>query len=203
MFFEQVRAERGDNFSYLIGDEETLEAAVVDPSFSAERLIRLAESRGLRVKYVINTHSHRDHTFGNETIAKRFGAKVVSHKNSRIERDVSVDDGYVLRVGRVKIQVIHTPGHSPDSICLLVEGKVLTGDTLFVGECGRTDFPGGSSEDLYHSLFDKLMKLNDDVEVYPGHDYGARPRSTIGLERRTNYVLEERTLEEFVEFMRE
>ena len=203
MIFEQVKAERGDNFSYIVGDEKTREVAVVDPSFSEEQLIRFAEDRGFKVRYVVNTHSHRDHIFGNEAVAKRFGAKVVAYKDSRVERDVSVGDGDVLSVGGVKVRVIHTPGHTPDSICLLVDGKVLTGDTLFVGECGRTDFPGGSSEELYHSLFDKLMRLPDDVEVYPGHDYGVRPWSTVGVERRTNYVLEKRTLKEFIEFMKE
>jgi glyoxylase-like metal-dependent hydrolase (beta-lactamase superfamily II) len=106
-----------------------------------------------------------------------------------------------LELGKVKIKVIYTPGHTPDGICLLVENKLLTGDTLFVGECGRTDMLGASAEAMYDSLFDKLMKLDDSVEVYPGHDYGSAPHSTIGKERRTNYVLEKRTLEEFVEFM--
>lgn len=202
MIFEQIKAVNGDNFSYIVGDEATKEAAIIDPNFSAEQLIRFVEKRGLKVKYVVDTHSHYDHTAGNGTIATRFSAKIVAHKNARVEKDMSVDDGDVLDIGKVKIRVIHTPGHTPDSICLLVDGKVLTGDTLFVGESGRTDMPGGSPKDLYQSLFDKLMKLDNAVEVYPGHDYGARPHSTIGLERRTNYVLEERTLDEFIEFMR-
>ncbi|MFH0896938.1 MAG: MBL fold metallo-hydrolase [Candidatus Bathyarchaeota archaeon] len=202
MIFEQVKAEDGDNFSYIVGDEDSKEVAIVDPSFSADQLIGIAEQRGLKVKYVVDTHSHRDHTEDNGTIAKLFNAKIVVHRSARIEKDSSVDDGNVIDIGKVKIQVIHSPGHTPDSICLLVDGKVLTGDTLFVGECGRTDMLGGSSEDLYHSLFDKLMKLDDSVEVYPGHDYGSTPHSTIGLERQTNFVLEKRTLKEFIEFMR-
>ncbi len=189
------------NFSYVVGDEATKEAAIVDPSFSSERLIRLAESKSLKVKYVIDTHSHSDHTYGNEAVASRFGAKVVAHSKAPIEKDLSVEDGDVLSVGNLKIQVIYTPGHSPDGICLLVDKKLMTGDTLFVGECGHTRH--GSTEDMYHSLFDRLMKLPDDIEVYPGHDYGPRPYSTIGLERKTNYVLEERTLDEFIEFMQE
>lgn len=202
MIFEQIKAVNGDNFSYVVGDEATKEVVVVDPSFSAEQLIRFAERRRFKVKYVVDTHSHHDHTAGNGMIAVRFGAKIIVHRSAGVEKDIPVDDEDAITVGKVKIQVIHTPGHTPDSICLLLDGKVLTGDTLFVGECGRTDMPGGSAKDLYHSLFDKLMKLGDDVEVYPGHDYGARPYSTIGLERRTNYVLKERTLDEFIEFMR-
>jgi glyoxylase-like metal-dependent hydrolase (beta-lactamase superfamily II) len=112
-----------------------------------------------------------------------------------------VVDGDTLKLGKVHIRIIHTPGHSLDSICLLIDGKVLTGDTLFIGECGRTDFGDGSAEDMYHSLFDKLMKLDDKIEVYPGHDYGPKPHSTIVDEKRTNYTLEKRSLEEFIEFM--
>lgn len=132
-----------------------------------------------------------------------FGAKVVAHQLAAINQDISVADGDVVRVGKLDIRVIHTPGHSPDSICLLVDGKLLTGDTLFVGECGRTDLAGGSAEDMYHSLFDKLMKLDDNIEVYPGHDYGKTKHSTISVERKTNYTLAKRTLDEFVEFMKE
>ena len=202
MIFEQVKADRGDNFSYFIGDENTGEVAVVDPGFSAEQITRIVEKKDWKVKYVLNTHFHHDHTFGNEAIVTRFSAKVVAHKSSGLKKNIAVENGDVLNVGKVEIRVIHTPGHSPDGICLLVDKKVLTGDTLFVGECGRTDMLGGSSEALYHSLFDKLMKLDDSIEVYPGHDYGSRPHSTIGLERRTNYVLKERTLHKFIEFMR-
>jgi glyoxylase-like metal-dependent hydrolase (beta-lactamase superfamily II) len=97
---------------------------------------------------------------------------------------------------------MHTPGHSSDSICLLINGqKILTGDTLFVGECGRTDLPGGSSRNLYDSLFGKLLNLGDEIAVYPGHDYGPKPFSTIGEERNTNYTLKPRSLEEFITFM--
>jgi len=107
-----------------------------------------------------------------------------------------------LSVGKIPIKVIYTPGHTADSVCLLVDkAKLLTGDTLFVGECGRTDFPGGSSKSMYDSLFNKLLKLNDNVEVYPGHDYGLKPQSTIGEEKKSNYTLQPRSLEDFIAFM--
>jgi hydroxyacylglutathione hydrolase len=202
MFFKQIKY-RGDNFSYVIADRATNEAAVVDPNFNADVIIRLSKDKNFDVKYVINTHGHADHVTGNEDVRSNFGAKVVAHKLSKVNKDIGVEDGDIVRIGEVTIKVIHTPGHTPDSICLLVNNKLLTGDTLFVGECGRTDLSGGSSEDMYHSLFDKLMKLGDSTEVYPGHDYGPRPYSTIGAERRTNYTLEKRTLEEFIGFMEE
>jgi hydroxyacylglutathione hydrolase len=200
MFFKQVM-QRGDNFSYIIADDSTKEAAVVDPSFNADAITRIVKEQNLNVKYVINTHDHFDHTASNEELRSNFGAKLVAHKLSHLNKDISLVDGEVIRVGEIAIKVIHTPGHTRDGICLLVDGKLLTGDTLFVGECGRTDLPGGSAEDLYHSLFDKLMKLDDNIEVYPGHNYGSKPYSTIGIEKRTNYVLKKRTVEEFIAFM--
>jgi len=199
MFFKQIKY-RGDNFSYIIADDITKEAVVVDPSFNAEAIIRLLRDQNLNVKYIINTHDHIDHIADNEYIKSSFSAKIVAHKLSDVKKDISVDEGDTVNVGRIRIKVIHTPGHAPDSICLLINGKLLTGDTLFVGECGRTDLSGGSPQDMYHSLR-KLIKLDDAIEVYPGHDYGVSPHSTIGLEKRTNYTLENRTLGEFIEFM--
>jgi len=202
MILFQVK-QQGDNFSYIIADEATKEAAVVDPSFNVETIIQLLTREDLNLKYVVNTHHHSDHTAGNEELASKYQAKIVAHKVSRVKKDISVNDGDSIRIGKITIKVIHTPGHSPDGISLLVDGKLLTGDTLFVGECGRTDLTGGNAGAMYHSLFDKLMKLRDEIEVYPGHDYGPRPHSTIGRERKTNYTLEKRTLEEFIEFMKE
>ena len=202
MIFTQIKAKNRDNFSYILGDDKTLEVVIVDPSYNAEQLINFAKRKGLSVKYVINTHSHRDHTLGNSVIVEQFNAKVAAHVTSKAANAFFVEDGTVLNVGEVNISIIHTPGHSPDSICLLVNGKVLTGDTLFVGECGRTDISGGNSVELYHSLFDKLMRLDDDVEVYPGHQYRKGSHSSIGHERGTNYILAKRTVKEFIEFMR-
>ena len=200
MFFKQIK-QYGDNFSYVVADEKTGEAAVIDPSFNAAAITKLLKDRKLKAKYVIDTHGHSDHTAGNDEIKRVFGAKIVAHELSKTKKDVSVVDQDTVNVGDVSIRVIYTPGHTVDGICLLVDNKLLTGDTLFVGECGRTDLPGSSPEDMYHSLFDKLMKLDDRVEVYPGHDYGPKPSSTIGEEKRTNYVLEKRTLKEFIDFM--
>jgi len=201
LIFRQIK-HSSDNFSYVIADDATKEAAVVDPSFNADMIIPFLKDHGLRVKYVIATHHHIDHTADIGRIKAFSGSAIVAHRLSSIERDIEVVDGDILELGHLRIKVIHTPGHTGDGISLLIDGKLLTGDTLFVGECGRTDLPDSSVEDMYHSLFSKLMRLEDDIEVYPGHDYGPRPFSTIGEERRTNYTLKGRSLKEFVEFMR-
>ena len=203
MFFKQIQ-QHGDNFSYIIADEDTMETAVVDPSFNSSEIIKVLKASKFNLKYIINTHGHSDHTAGNMELVSIFGAKLVAHKLSKLKCDISVEDGDMLNVGGVSIKVIYTPGHTVDSICLLVDNKkLLTGDTLFVGECGRTDLPDGSSKSMYDSLFHKLLKLNDSIEVYPGHDYGAKPWSTIGEEKKSNYTLQNRSLEDFVRFMKE
>jgi hydroxyacylglutathione hydrolase len=203
MILRQIPISIGRNFAYIITDETTREAAVIDPGHDAEEILRQAQQLNVHVKYIINTHSHRDHTSGNDEVKKKTGARIVAHTQSPLPKDIAVKDQENLQIGKLVAKVIYTPGHTPDGICLLVDNKLFTGDTLFVGECGRTDLTGSSAEDMYHSLFDKILSLDDSVEVYPGHDYGSKPNSTIGYERRTNYTLEKRTLKEFIEFMSE
>ena len=201
MFFKQIQ-QHSDNFSYIIADEATKEAAVVDSSFNATEIIKVIKNQKLQLKYIINTHGHSDHTAGNAELVSIFGAKIVAHKQSKTNHDIPVDEGDVVNVGKIPIKILYTPGHTTDSICLLVDNqKLLTGDTLFVGECGRTDFPGGNSKSMYESLFSKLLKMDDNVEVYPGHDYGHKPSSTIGEEKKSNYTLQPRSLKDFLEFM--
>ena len=203
MIFEQIPVGPMQNFAYLIGDEKAGVAAVVDPAWANERILGVAKRNKLRIIYAINTHQHPDHVSGNDELARATGAKIVAHEASRTRKDISAKDNEILHVGSLELRLIHTPGHSPDHVCVLVNGKLMTGDTLFVGEWGRTDLPGGSSEQMYDSLFNKLMKLPDDVEVYPGHDYGSKPSSTIAYEKAHNYVLKPRTAKEFVQFMKE
>jgi hydroxyacylglutathione hydrolase len=200
MFFKQIKY-RGDNFSYIIADVASREAGVVDPSFNVDAIILVLKDQNFNLKYIINTHGHADHTAGNEELKSAFHSKIVAHKLSHVSQDISVVDGDRIRLGTVTIEIIHTPGHTPDSICLLTEGKLLTGDTLFVGECGRTDLPGGNVKDMYVSLLQRIAKLDDSIEVYPGHDYGPFPNSTIGREKQTNYTLQERTLQQFIQFI--
>ena len=203
MIFIQVLVQTLSNFAYLIGDEKTRLGVVVDPAGAVERILKLAEDHRLKIIYVINTHSHSDHTSGSQELASTTGAKIIMHKKATATKHIAVEDGDVISVGALKIKVIHTPGHSPDGVSLLVEDKLLTGDTLFVGECGRTDLLGGSSEELYDSLFGKLVKLDDELEVYPGHDYGDKPHSKLGYEKKHNYTLKPRSKDEFVAFMAE
>jgi hydroxyacylglutathione hydrolase len=201
VFFRQIQ-QHSDNFTYLIADQRTHDSAVVDSSYNADETIKIVKEQCLNLKYVISTHGHSDHTAGNAELKSVLGAKLVAHASSKIQSDIKVNDGDELNVGNVRLKIIYTPGHTADSICVLVDNKkLLTGDTLFVGECGRTDMPGGNSHAMYDSLFSQILTLSDDVEVYPGHDYGATPSSTIGRERRTNYTLKPRTLKEFMDFM--
>jgi hydroxyacylglutathione hydrolase len=201
MFFRQIQ-RHGDNFSYLLADPETKEAAVVDSSYNADEIIKTVKAQDLQLKYVINTHGHSDHTAGNSELQSLFEAKIVGHKQARVNVDIRVEEGDILTVGKISIKVLYTPGHTPDGICLLINSeKLLTGDTLFVGECGRTDLPGGNARQMYDSLFNKLLKLDNSVEVYPGHDYGITRSSTIGKERETNYVLQPRNVKDFIDFM--
>jgi len=203
MFFKQIPVGTLQNFSYIIGDPETHKSALVDPAWEVNKLLGLCKDTGLTVCYVINTHSHHDHVEGNDAVVKQTHAKVVAYQGSPVRKDVPVKDGSSVQIGSLRVRVIHTPGHCPDHICLHFDGKVLTGDTLFIGECGRTDLAGGDAGAMYESLFNKLMTLDDSTEVYPGHDYGRKPSSTIGEERRTNYTLKPRTKEEFIKFMAE
>jgi len=199
--FHRIPVSLMKNFTYLIGSEADGIAMVVDPAGEMQNIIDLAERNSLDIRYIINTHSHGDHTRGNAELAKRTGAKIVQHEKSRDYKDIAVKDGDILKLGDLEIKVIYTPGHTPDSICLLVDNKLLTGDTLFVGECGRTDLPEGSPRQMYESLFWKIARLPDELEIYPGHDYGDKPSSTLGYEKKHNYTMESRTLEEFLEFM--
>lgn len=189
------------NLAYIISDNETKKAAIVDPAWEIEKILDITKRNNLNIIYIINTHSHSDHISGNEEIIKQTNAKLISYYKSPRKPDIPVSENDEITLGKTKMKFIHTPGHCPDSICIIVNNKILTGDTLFVGNCGRIDLPGGNIDELYTSLFTKIYKLDDKLEVYPGHDYGEKPFSTIEYEKKHNYVLEPRNLNEFREFM--
>jgi len=198
----QIPVGQMANFTYIIADDESREAAVIDPAWDLDVIFHSIKKNGWRAKYVINTHTHFDHVLGNDQVAAVTGAKIVQHKNSQLAKQVAVSDGDVIEIGSIRLRVLHTPGHSKDSICLILDDHLIfTGDTLFVGNCGRTDLPGSDPAEMYHSLFDRLAKLDEKLVVYPGHNYGSTPTSTIGNEKKTNYVLQPRSKQKFLEFM--
>ena len=203
MLLEQYVIGPYQNFTYLVADREGGEGVVVDPSFGVTPVLEAIDARAVKVRYILNTHRHPDHIAGNDDVKARTGAKVVAHTLAPIGQDLSVHDGSRLEVGGLRFEVVHTPGHTEDSVLYVFDGHVATGDTLFVGECGRTDLPGSDPSAFYDSLFQRLVKLDDGLVVLPGHDYGVTPTSTIGREKRENYVLQPRTREEFLRFLKE
>jgi hydroxyacylglutathione hydrolase len=206
MYFQQIPVGRMRNFSYLLGCEKTKVAAVVDPAFEGKKLVERAESAGYRIEYIFTTHGHHDHVGGHREMIHLTGAKVIVHqleaeaiRRLGVPVDIVVEDGDEIKVGSVTVRILHTPGHTPGGICLLIEGeKLITGDTLFVGDCGRADLAGGSGKDLFKSIHEKLMSLDDRIEVYPGHDYGEKPSSTLGEEKKRNVAMMCKSLEEFM-----
>ena len=201
MKVHQLEVGSMQNFTYILEDDQTNEAIILDPSWDLDLILDIIEKNALKVKYIINTHHHFDHTVGNDAIVKKTGAKILQHKASTLTNDKTLSDGDNIRFGNSELTVIHTPGHSKDSMCLVGDGKVFSGDTLFVGNCGRIDLPGGSAKELYHSLFDIICKMDENLILYPGHNYGSSTTSTIGREKKTNFVLQPRTEKEFLEFM--
>ena len=189
------------NFTYVVEDDETSEAIVIDPSWDLDEIEQVIKRNDLKIKYIVNTHHHFDHTLGNQAMAESTGAPIIQHEESELDNDIKVKDGDVIKFGNSELRVYHTPGHSKDSICLVGDGKIFSGDTLFVGNCGRVDLPGGSAKELYHSLFDILYALDDNLELYCGHNYGHAKISSIGKEKTTNLVMQRRTEEEFLQMM--
>ena len=200
MKVHQIEVGNMQNFTYILEDDSG-EAIILDPSWNLDEIEQVITRKALTVKYIVNTHHHFDHTLGNEAISKSTGAKIIQHESSTLDHDISVSDGHSIKFGNSELKVFHTPGHSKDGICLVGDGKIFTGDTLFVGNCGRVDLPGGSAKELYHSLHDILSKLDDDLILYSGHNYGSTPSSTIGNEKQTNFVMQNRTENEFLEIM--
>ena len=201
MKVHQIQVGNMQNFTYVLEDEDTDDAVILDPSWDLEEIQKVIEKNNLKVKYIVNTHHHFDHTIGNEYMTKTTGAKIIQHSASTLKNDMTVSDGDKIKFGNSELVVFHTPGHSKDSMCLVGDGKIFSGDTLFVGNCGRVDLPGGSAKELYHSLFDILHKMDEKLVLYPGHNYGTYPSSTLGKEKKTNFVLQPRTEQEFHEFM--
>ncbi len=202
ILFEQIPVGSYRNFSYLLADKTTSRAVIFDPAWEIESLCSRLRNKNLQLEYIINTHAHFDHIQGNPEMKERTGAKVIMHESSLAMKDIAISDDFKLPIGdKITLKFIHTPGHSPESMCIQVNDfGLITGDTLFIGECGRVDLPGGDANLLFDS-FEKLRSLNRSLVVYPGHDYGDKPSSTLGEQFEKNYTLQKMTREEFIKFM--
>jgi len=193
-------------FCYLVYDEQSDEGILIDPAGDESRLLDLLKEQGVKLRYIVNTHGHADHTCGNDYLRQETGAKVVMHtlddeffqqpENRQWAEmmgfcaakpaDIRVLDGDEISFGNLTAKFIHTPGHTPGACCILIDGNLFTGDTLFVGAVGRTDLPGASLPQLLESLKTKILSLPRETVVWPGHDYGDRPKSTVRREMETN-----------------
>jgi hydroxyacylglutathione hydrolase len=206
MILKQIRLRKMATFCYLIGDESSKTCALVDPAFETDRILAEAGGLGCKITHIINTHGHSDHTAGNAAVKAATGAKLLIHAadagrlgnvlHSTFARllggkgspraEILLQDNDVIPIGEIRLTVLHTPGHTPGSICLYTEGHIFTGDALFVGAVGRTDLPGGSRKQLIDSIHAKIYTLPGNTHVWPGHDYGPAPSSTVQLEKNTN-----------------
>lgn len=218
LYLKQIELGEMANYVYLIGSTKTKEAAVIDPAWEIDRIIEIAKADSMKITHILATHTHPDHVGGKlyglqiqgiAELLERVDAKVVVHKTeaghltplagSNIMR---VDHGDTLNFGDVAVTLIHTPGHTPGSQCFLVGNRLISGDTLFIGSCGRVDLPGSNPEQMYDSLTNRLMKLDDKTVVLPGHNYAAgRTSSSIGEERKKNPCLQFRSLTAFLRAM--
>ena len=225
LYFAQVPVGQMANFAYLIGSRSTREALVVDPAWAVDALLDQAESDGMKVVGALVTHYHQDHVGGSifgmeiEGVARLLARSPVpiyvnehEAEGTRRVTGASASDlrpmagGDVLELGGLRIRLLHTPGHTPGSQCFLVEepgqpGRLVSGDTLFLGSCGRVDLPGSDPEEMYRSLNEKLKRLPDETLLYPGHLYSAEPWGRLGDEKRTNPFLRVAGLEQFLMFM--
>ena len=184
------------NFVYLVVDEASREAMVVDSGWETDPIEAAVKETRAEVKFAVATHEHFDHVSTISELASNLGARVVAHVNSPIECDLRVRGGEELKLGGRAVRVLHTPGHTEDSICLHDGAEVFTGDTLFVGTIGR--FDGERAEAMYTSLHEVLLRLPPSTVMYPGHDYGEVPWRTLGEERRDNPFLMTRDLRSFL-----
>jgi glyoxylase-like metal-dependent hydrolase (beta-lactamase superfamily II) len=205
LVFEQIRAGGDRNFGYLLGERSSGRAVLIDPSFSPEVFVQRARDQGLIVTHIVNTHGHPDHTNGNLVAASLTGAAISAFADSPMIRpDVGLVDGQALAVGSLRLQFMHVPGHCPDHHVVYEPGwrLLVTGDQLFVGKVGGTTSDDDARTE-WSSLQKVFERVPDDATVWPGHDYGARPSSTIGLERATNPFLGCADVDAFIAFKRD
>ncbi len=201
--FEQVRVPRGC-LGYVVADPHTRLAALVDPELEmVEAMLGVLFSYGLRLAYIIDTHTHADHVSGARELKSKTVAKVVMHEKAPCSIvDIRVEDGDRLHLGELPLKFLYTPGHAKDLVSVVLPGRILTADALLIGSCGRTDLLNGNSTQQYHTLYYTFKSLPDELLIYPGHDYKGRSHSTLGEEKKNNNPkLQYESEEEFVNFM--
>ncbi|MEK7363895.1 MAG: MBL fold metallo-hydrolase [candidate division NC10 bacterium] len=215
IYLKQMELGPMQNFIYLVGDPATRQCVVVDPAWEIDAIVGTAAADDMTIIAALITHTHQDHVGGHlfgmnipgvEELLEKVKAKVYVHKAEReflkgFGSDlVKVDNNDTLQVGRLGLTFLHTPGHTPGSQCFLVDGRLISGDTLFIGSCGRTDLPGSDPSEMYYSLTQRLGKLPDETVLFPGHNYGG-PSSTLGDEKRGNPFMRFASLGEFLRIM--
>ncbi|MCY3854248.1 MAG: MBL fold metallo-hydrolase [Thaumarchaeota archaeon] len=200
MKINQIEVGSMQNFTYLLVDDTSDHSIIIDPSWNLENLKELITQQNLKVKYIVNTHHHFDHVLGNEIMSKFTKAEIIQHKNSPLRHDISVDSCDKIKFGACELTVIHTPGHSQDSICLINDQCIFSGDTVFVGAFGRTDLPGGDAGQLYDTVSKILSKLKNELVLYPGHNYGPTTKSTIQNEKKTNFIFLCKNKQDFLKY---
>lgn len=202
MILRQLFERESSTYTYLLADEGSGEAALIDPVVeTVDRDLALVEELGLTLRYVLETHVHADHVTAAGELRRRTGAVTVGPVKGADCVDRVVRDGDVVSPGSLRVHVLETPGHTEESLTYRVDGELFTGDTLLIRGCGRTDFQNGDPHELYRSVTEKLFTLPDATRVWPGHDYKGRTVSTIGEEKRHNPRLSGKTEAEFVEIM--
>jgi len=197
--FEQIRTGGDRNFGYLIGDRKNRIAAAIDPSFHPELFLERARSQHLEIKYILNTHGHADHINGNLFLKEQTDAKIIAYKDSHIKPDIRASHKDVLTMGKISLKIFYVPGHASDHILIWLpeQNIAVTGDLLFVGKIGGTSTEKDAAEE-WDSLQFILSELPDHTSIWPGHDYGCRPASTIALEKLCNPFLHCENLKEFL-----
>jgi glyoxylase-like metal-dependent hydrolase (beta-lactamase superfamily II) len=218
LYLKQIECGPMKNYVYIIGDPVTRQAAAVDPAWEIDRIVQTAQEDGYTISKVLITHTHQDHTGGEMfghyipglvELLERVDVPVYVHQTEThiltsipASSKVPTESNQIVDLGGdVEITLVHTPGHTPGSQCFLVQDRLVSGDTLFIGACGRVDLPNSSPEDMHDSLTNKLMRLDDRTILYPGHNYAAQPTSTIGEQRQVNPYCQAVPLQQFLRMM--